>query len=130
MRHKKPFLEEPRFILIPVIDVLLAVFLFLAVLAFQNSFVSLPILLPKGSGAVVSGKLLNIFLDREGNLYLKGKEVSLNDVLNLIKREKIQTVNVFADKRTPYGRVVELLNELRSNGIYGVNLVLKKKVKS
>ncbi len=123
---RKNFLEEPKFILIPVIDVLLAVFLFLAVLAFKNTFVSLPIELPQGAGAVVEGKLLNIFVDADGNVYLDGKRITFDELLAIVKARGVEAVNLFADKDTPYGVVIELLNKFRKNGIYGVNLILKK----
>jgi biopolymer transport protein ExbD len=124
---RKKFLEEPKFILIPVVDVLLAVFLFLAVLAFNNTFVSLPLELPQGRGAALEGKVLNVFVDADGNLYLDGRKVTFTELLGILKGRKAEAVNLFADKKTSYGAVVELLNKLRENGVYAVNLVLKKR---
>jgi len=126
MRFERKFLEEPKFILIPVIDVLLAVFLFLAVLAFKNSYLSLPLELPSGKGVEYTAKVLDIFVDAKGNVYIGTSKVSLNKLKAFLKKTKPEAVNLFADKRTPYGEVISVLNLVREAGITSVNLIVKK----
>ncbi|HIC08568.1 MAG TPA: hypothetical protein EYO62_00725, partial [Aquificales bacterium] len=60
---RKPFdgqSDEPKLILIPLVDVLLAVFLFLAILAFKTPYVSVFVQLPKGEGTEANLKTLNL----------------------------------------------------------------------
>ena len=127
MKFPKDHLEEPRIIVIPIVDVLLTVFLFLAVLAFKNNFLSVFIQLPQGSGKENYIPMLNITVDRHGNIFLGKKKVSLNQLKEILKGKKTTAVNILADKRTPYGLVAKVLIALKEIKITNVNLIMEQK---
>jgi biopolymer transport protein ExbD len=123
----RPF-KEPKLVVIPIVDVMLAVFLFLAIIAFNNQLVSVFVNLPQGEGKAVNVNSLSISVDKNGR-YMVGKKVyTLQELERFLKEKKPMLVNVMADEKTPYKYVAELLSELQKLGITNVNLVLRKKV--
>lgn len=127
---RKPFngqTDEPKLILIPLVDVLLAVFLFLAILAFKTPYVSVFVQLPKGEGTEANLKTLNLVIDKNGNLLVEGKVLNPSQLGELLKGKKPSVVNVMADRDTPYRYVAQVLSTLQKLGITDVNLILKKK---
>jgi len=127
MKFPKDHLEEPRIIVIPIVDVLLTVFLFLAILAFKNNFFSVFIQLPQGSGKENYIQTVSISVDRHGNIFLDKKKVSLKQLKEVLKAKKTTVVNILADKRTPYGLVAKVLIALKEIKITNVNLIMEQK---
>jgi len=123
---RKPF-EEPKLVLIPIVDVLLAVFLFLAILAFKEPFISVFVQLPSGNGEKLHNLPVNILIDAKGDIFIGKKKVSFEELKGFLKEKNPTTVNVYADERTPYKYVAKVLSLLQELKIYGVNLVMKKK---
>ena len=113
-------------VVIPIVDVLLAVFLFLAILAFKTPFVSVFVQLPKGEGKEANLKLLSVVIDKNGKLSVEGKPVSKEQLVEILKERKPFVVNVMADRDTPYRYVADILSTLRGLNITNVNLILKK----
>ncbi len=123
---RKPF-EEPKLVLVPIVDVLLAVFLFLAILAFKEPFISVFVQLPSGNGEKIQNLPVNILIDAKGNIFLGKKKISFNELEKFLKEKNPTTVNIYADEKTPYKYIAEVLSLLQKLKIYGVNLVMKKK---
>jgi biopolymer transport protein ExbD len=126
MKFPKEYFEEPKLVVIPIVDVLLAVFLFLAIIAFKTPFVSVFVQLPEGEGREANLKILNISVDKDGKILLGDKIVNLSQLKQILKEKKPFVVNVTADERTPYKYVAKLLSTLQEIGITNVNLILKK----
>ncbi len=126
MALRKNFQEEPRWVLIPVIDVLLAVFLFLAVLAFQKTLVAVPVELPRGEGIAAPLKYLSVVITPDGKIEVGKKVLTLEKLGELVESKKPDAVNLYADRKTPYGVVMEVFNLLRKKGVDRVNLFLEK----
>ena len=126
MKFPKEFFEEPKLVVIPIVDVLLAVFLFLAILAFKTPFVSVFVQLPKGEGKEANLKLLSVTIDKNGKLSVDGKPVSKEQLVEILKERKPFVVNVMADRDTPYRYVADILSTLQGLNITNVNLILKK----
>ncbi len=126
MKFPKEFFEEPKLVVIPIVDVLLAVFLFLAILAFKTPFVSVFVQLPKGEGKEANLKLLSVAIDKNGKLSVDGKPVSKEQLVEILKERKPFVVNVMADRDTPYRYVADILSTLQGLNITNVNLILKK----
>ena len=127
---RKPFdgqSDEPKLILIPLVDVLLAVFLFLAILAFKTPYVSVFVQLPKGEGTEANLKTLNLVIDKSGNLLVGGKVIKPSQLAEVLKEKKTSVANVMADRDTPYRYVAEVLSTLQRLGITDVNLILKRR---
>ena len=127
MKFPKEFLEEPKLVVVPIVDVLLAVFLFLAVLAFKEPLISIFVQLPKGTGKEANLNVVSITLDSKGRIYIKGKVYTLEKLKEFLNSKKPLMVNLMADERTPYKYVAELLSKLREWDITNVNLILKKR---
>ena len=127
MKFPKESFEEPKIAAIPIVDVLLAVFLFLAILAFKEPFISVFVHLPEGQGQPAQLKTVNILIDRKGHIYLGKERVDLKTLKEKLKGMQIFAVNVLADERTPYKYVAEVLSTLQSLKIINVNLILKEK---
>ena len=127
MRFPKDWFEEPKLVVIPIVDVLLAVFLFLAIIAFKTPFVSVFVQLPKGEGKEANLKVLSVVVDKNGKIAVGNRIVNINRLVEILKEKKPFVVNVMADKDTPYRYVAEVLTALQRSGITNVNLVLKKK---
>ena len=126
MKFPKEFFDEPKLVVIPIVDVLLAVFLFLAILAFKTPFVSVFVQLPKGEGKEANLKLLSVTIDKNGKLSVDGKPVSKEQLVEILKERKPFVVNVMADRDTPYRYVADILSTLQGLNITNVNLILKK----
>jgi biopolymer transport protein ExbD len=126
MKLPREEFQEPKLIIVPLVDVLLAVFLFLAILAFKEPLVSILVQLPKGQGTEANLKVVNIQLDAKGNVYLGGKPVSKQELKKFLTKQKSLLVNLMADQRTPYKYVAQILSLLQNLNITNVNLVLKR----
>ncbi|MEO2154170.1 MAG: biopolymer transporter ExbD [Aquificota bacterium] len=127
MKIPKHFLEErPRLEVVPIVDVLLAVFLFLAIIAFKSEYVSVFVQLPQGEGQQANFKIVKITMDKEGKIYIEGKKYTIDQLKEYLKKKTTLVVNVLADKETPYKYVAQLLAILQKEGITNVNLILKK----
>jgi len=126
MKLPREEFQEPKLIIVPLVDVLLAVFLFLAILAFKEPLVSVLVQLPKGQGTETNLKVVNIQIDAKGNLYLGGKPVKEEELKSFLKKQRNLLVNLMADQRTPYKYVAKILSLLQSLNITNINLILKK----
>ncbi len=127
MKFPKNLFEEPKLVVIPIVDVLLAVFLFLAVLAFKTPFVSVFVQLPEGKGREANLNVVNITITKEGKIFVDKKEVKLENLGKVLKEKNPFVVNVMADERTPYRFVAKLLSKLQELKITNVNLLLKER---
>jgi len=127
MKLPREEFQEPKLIIVPLVDVLLAVFLFLAILAFKEPLVSVLVQLPKGQGTEANLKVVNIQLDAKGNVYIGGKLIKDRQQLKeFLSEHRSFLVNLMADQRTPYKYVAQILSLLQSLNITNVNLILKK----
>jgi len=127
MKFPKELFEEPKLVVIPIVDVLLAVFLFLAIIAFKTPFVSVFVQLPKGEGKEANLKVLSVVIDRNGKIVIGNKVVDIYQLVEILKSKKPFVVNVMADKDTPYRYVAKVLSTLQRLGITNVNLILKRR---
>ena len=126
MKFPKEFVPEPKLVLVPIVDVLLAVFLFLAVLAFKNPLVSVFVQLPKGEGREANLNVVSITLDSKGRVWIKGRVYTLERLKDYLEKRKPLVVNLMADQNTPYKFVARLLSSLQKWDITNVNLILKR----
>lgn len=127
MKFPKELFEEPKLVVIPIVDVLLAVFLFLAIIAFKTPFVSVFVQLPKGEGKEANLKILSVVIDKNGKILVGNKVVNVDQLVEILRKKKPFVVNVMADKDTPYKYVAKVLSLLQRMGITNVNLILKKR---
>ncbi|MBW2039855.1 MAG: biopolymer transporter ExbD [Deltaproteobacteria bacterium] len=128
MRVKRGFNRRPRIEMIPLIDVvfLLLVFFIYSMLS-MTIHRGLPVHLPAASTSQVDKQeFISVTLQRDGRLFLEDKEADLHSLPSLLTmaKEKDPDIKVYlrADKEVSYQRVVEVLDLVRSAGIYKLAL--------
>lgn len=113
--------------LTPLIDVmmsLLAIFMITAPLLTTG----IPLDLPKGDGKAMDSpeKTLDISVDKSGNIYVANQQVRMEDltkkVTALVKENPKLQMMISGDRKTDYGRVIEVMALLRTAGFTQVGL--------
>ncbi len=112
--------------LVDVMLVLLIIFMVTAPLIKQGIDVDLP--KAKG-GSISKDERFTIVIKRDGSLFLNNKGISLSELTK--KLNSISKINpdVFlkADKDVPYGRVVEVMGEIKAVGIEKLGMITEPK---
>ena len=112
MRKRRISFEERAYIdVVPLVDTLLAVFLFLAILAFQSPMTFLAVKLPFAKeGQRQTLATLRVQVLQDGKYVVEGKEVSLDDIDSLLQRHGVKSLIVEADENTKHKYVVSLID--------------------
>ena len=121
----KSNLAEPEINLIPFIDVLLVVLIFLMISTTFTRYQELAITLPSANGAESQAELnqIHIAVSRDGRFSINGRVTALNQLSNnltaLNKDNNIQ-VNIDADARAPYQAVISALEAARDANLSNI----------
>ncbi len=120
----------PRFELIPMIDVMMILTIFLAVMAFLPQVrTSLEAQLPQASSATDTPPSVTIELTRTG-ISLDEKPMSADELTDAIKStiEKNPDTSfvIAADKSLPYEQVIGLLDRVKGSGAKRIALAATK----
>jgi len=121
----KSNLAEPEINLIPFIDVLLVVLIFLMISTTFTRYQELAITLPSASGAASQAELnqIHIAVSRDGRFSINGRVTDRNQLSNnlaaLNKDNNIQ-VNIDADARAPHQAVMSALEAARDANLSNV----------
>ena len=104
--------------ILPMIDVIFAILTFFIVSSlYLIKLETIPLNLPSASTSSISkDKLINVSISNNEKIFLNNQEVSLdklNEQLQVMNIEKNQKVVISGDKDVNYGRIVEVLDELR-----------------
>lgn len=118
----------------PFVDIVLVLLIILMVTSAQIVRSSLKVDLPQAaSGGDAVESTLNIVVTKEGEFYLDGSPASEEDIARRIEREresnpKLQAV-IAADKGVAYGRVVNVIDLVKKNGVksFALNIDREKK---
>ncbi len=126
MLHYKKYLEEADFFssinIVPFTDVVLVLLIIFMVAAPNLLHSGLDVQLPtaKNTDIPLSNRV-RISLDQTGNIYMQDKQVQLEQLANtlkdLLKLRSDLRVTLHADQRLNHGRVVDILDLLRSTGV-------------
>ncbi|MFZ5502909.1 MAG: ExbD/TolR family protein [Pseudomonadota bacterium] len=118
--------EEPEINLIPMIDVLLVILIFLMVTTSYAKFSELQINLPQAGGAVEEvpqPKTISVAVDASEHYAIDGKGVSFTGVEALSNSLKSAagdqtdpTIVIHADAKTPHQSVVNVMEAARLSG--------------
>jgi biopolymer transport protein TolR len=107
----------------PFVDVMLVLLVIFMVTANYIVNQSINVQLPKAAtGEDPGAKNLAFVLDKQSNLYLNGKAIDFETLPALLKTEReegaasLQAL-IAADRDTPHGAVVKLIDVIRKNGI-------------
>jgi biopolymer transport protein ExbD len=119
--------EELEINLIPLIDVLLVILIFLMVTTTYNRYSQLGVQLPQAqsaSPAPAQSDLLEVTVARDGAITVAGKPLGASNQSELVAVFKAAlqthpqlTLQLAADAQTPHGRVVFVLDAARQAGI-------------
>lgn len=106
----------------PLVDVMLVLLIIFMVTANYIANQGIQVELPKAvSGSDVSGENLGFVLDKQSNLYLNGNPVAYEQIPEKITERKASGGSmqalISADKDTPHGSVVKLIDVIRRNGV-------------
>ncbi|HEX5337593.1 MAG TPA: biopolymer transporter ExbD, partial [Gallionella sp.] len=119
--------EEPEINLIPMIDVLLVILIFLMVTTSYAKFSELQINLPQAGGeaAVAEAKPINVAVDASEHYAINSQGVNFTGVESLAASLKAAagdqadpTIVINADAKTPHQAVVNVMEAARQAG-YG-----------
>ena len=128
----KSNLAEPEINLIPFIDVLLVVLIFLMISTTFTRYQELAITLPSANGAASQAELnqIHIAVSRDGRFSINGRVTDRNQLSNnlaaLNKDNNIQ-VNIDADARAPHQAVMSALEAARDANL--LNIVFSSQTK-
>ncbi|MBF0441651.1 MAG: biopolymer transporter ExbD [Oligoflexales bacterium] len=106
----------------PLVDVMLVLLVIFMVTANYITQQAIPLELPKAAtGEDPGNRNLNFTLDRNSNLFIDGEPSSFADLSKAIKKKfeknRLLQAIISADKNTPHGSVVKLMDIIKKNGI-------------
>lgn len=129
MRRKRLSYDERAYIdVVPLVDTLLAVFLFLAVLAFQSPITFLAVKLPFAKeGERVSLEVYRVQVLKDGRYQVAGKDISLEEIGRDIEDKKPKTLVVEADEDVPHKFVVNLMDISKQKGVENLLIGVRKR---
>jgi biopolymer transport protein ExbD len=118
--------------IIPFVDIVLVLLVIFMLTSATIMKASLKVELPKAaSGGARVETTINLVMTKEGKLLLNGTETpSLGEAAKVVRREatanpKTQAV-IAADQGVAYGRVVELIDMVKQNGISAFALDIQR----
>ena len=116
---------EPEINLIPFIDVLLVVLIFLMISTTFTRYQELAITLPTANGAAsqTEVKQIHIAVSRDGRFAINGKvtdRTQLNSLLNKLNTDTNIQVNIDADARAPHQAVMTALEAARDANLSNI----------
>lgn len=114
--------------LVDVVLVLLIIFLITAPVIYQNA---IKVQLPSAkSGEQSKPSNLQFIIRQNGDIFWKDQKVTISDLPKLLQAEqftKNESAYISADKSTPHGNVIQLMDLLRERGIFKLSLTVESK---
>ncbi len=116
---------EPEINLIPFIDVLLVVLIFLMISTTFTRYQELAITLPSANGAASQAevKQIHIAVSRDGRFAINGKvtdRTQLSNLLSSLNKDNTVQVNIDADARAPHQAVMNALEAARDANLSNI----------
>ena len=116
---------EPEINLIPFIDVLLVVLIFLMISTTFTRYQELAITLPTANGAAsqLEVKQIHIAVSRDGRFAINGKVTDrsqLSNNLNALSEDNAIQVNIDADAKAPHQAVMSALEAARDANLSNI----------
>ncbi|HQR21974.1 MAG TPA: biopolymer transporter ExbD [Burkholderiaceae bacterium] len=134
MRFRRPYEEEPEVNLIPLIDVLLIVLIFLAVSTTYSRFAELKIQLPSAEATTPATppNVVNIAVTADGRYaldssLLPGDSAALADALTRAAKGREDVLLVInADAQAPHQSVISVMEAARVAGIVRISFATQR----
>ncbi|RLJ70915.1 biopolymer transport protein ExbD [Hydrogenivirga caldilitoris] len=113
---------------VPLVDTLLAVFLFLAVLAFQSPLTFIAVKLPEAEkGETQRIRAARVQVTQKGALLLEGKPTDIKTIERFLSDKKPQYLIIEADEDTKHKFVVYVMDTAKKAGVENVIIAVRKK---
>ena len=113
-------LEGEGINIVPMIDVIFAILTFFIISSLDLIRLdNIPVNLPKAStSTLVKDKPIVLTIDRENNIFLENKPINskilVDQIKNIISNYSTNILVISADKEVPHGKVVEVIDQVRS----------------
>jgi len=113
-------LEGEGINIVPMIDVIFAILTFFIISSLDLiKLDNIPVNLPKAStSTLVKVKPIVLTIDRENNIFLENKPIDskilVDQIKNIISDYSTDILVISADKEVAYGKVVEIIDQVRS----------------
>ena len=116
---------EPEINLIPFIDMLLVVLIFLMISTTFTRYQELAISLPTANGAASQSevKQIHIAVSRDGRFAINGRVTDrsqLSNSLNVLNKDNAIQVNIDADAKAPHQAVMSALEAVRDANLANI----------
>lgn len=116
---------EPEINLIPFIDVLLVVLIFLMISTTFTRYQELAITLPTANGSASQSEMkqIHIAVSRDGRFAINGKVTDRNQLsvsLNALNKDSAIQVNIDADAKAPHQAVMSALEAARDANLANI----------
>ena len=131
MRFRKVQDEEPRLGITPLIDIVFLLLIFFMLTSHFHVASGVSIRLPKVTQKSLNrdGEKITLMLDKEGQTYLRGEKVELEQLSpkleNLVEQEGLVHLLLEADKDVTHGRVVHVMDVAKRAGISSIIIAAK-----
>ncbi len=113
---------------VPLVDTLLAVFLFLAVLAFQSPLTFIAVKLPEAEkGDTQRIRAARVQITKNGAFLLEGKPVDLKTIEKFLTDRKPSYLIIEGDEDTRHKFVVYVMDVAKKAGVENVIIAVRKK---
>jgi len=129
MNFRKYLTEEKNAAVIDLtalVDIAFIIILFLGIVSTLAPISSINVELPTATTEEVTTKPLKITVDKDGNIYIKGKKATEEEIAKYIKESGKKSLVIVADRRVQYGVVVKLMDLAKQNGIEEINIATRK----
>jgi len=130
MRRRRLSYDERAYIdVVPLVDTLLAVFLFLAILAFQSPMTFLAVKLPfaqEGEKKVLT--VMRVQVLKDGSYVYEGKNISLDELDRQIQTKKPSSIVIEADEDTLHKYVVALMDIAKKEKVQDVIIATRTRM--
>ena len=131
MRFRKVQDEEPRLGITPLIDIVFLLLIFFMLTSHFHVASGVSIRLPKVTQKSLNrdGEKITLMMDKEGQTYLRGEKVELEQLSakleNLVEQEGLVNLLLEADKDVTHGRVVHVMDVAKRAGISSIIIAAK-----
>ena len=113
---------------VPLVDTLLAVFLFLGVLAFQSPLTFIAVKLPEAEkGESQRIRAARVQITKNGALLMEGKPSDLKSIEEFLSKRKPSYLIIEADEEARHKFVVYVMDVAKKAGIENVIIAVRKK---
>lgn len=116
---------------VDVMLVLLVIFMVTAPILYQGIDINLPKTSSQQTSSSQTNKNIIITINRDGELFMENKRYDLseiklkirNSILDKSKKSDKGQIFIRADSSVFYGKVVEVINEIKKSGVQNIGLI-------